>query len=227
MLLLLPAFADRKLVGASSSSSSRQAEAVAALQSQLGSFVGRCMLLLQQQQQQRDDAALEGSQQQQQQQQLHPAVLQLTVRYLEAAPAAAGDKAPTLLFLLTALAQALKTAAADTASTISSSSSSSGGGSVSMEGLLAALLRVLAHVEFAQPSQVRPQLCRAVLQLVPLCLKVGCVRVLHTSTFLCGGWKMGREGKRGLRGLGQQLQAQLCRAVLHVVPCCLKVAAVR
>ena len=226
MLLLLPAFADRKLVGASSSSS-RQAEAVAALQSQVGSFVGRCMLLLQQQQQQRDDAVLEGSQQQQQQQQqhLHPAVLQLTVRYLEAAPAAAGDKAPTLLFLLTALAQALKTAAADTASTISSSSS--GGGSVSTEGLLAALLRVLAHVEFAQPSQMRPQLCRAVLQLVPLCLKVGCVRVLHTSTILCGGWEVGREGKRGLRGLGQQLRAQLCRAVLHVVPCCLKVAAVR
>jgi hypothetical protein len=39
LLLLLPAFADKKLVGASSSSSSRQAEAAAALGSQVGGCV--------------------------------------------------------------------------------------------------------------------------------------------------------------------------------------------
>jgi hypothetical protein len=180
------------------------------------------MGLLKQQQQQRQQGvgAVLDAPQQQQQQQVCPAVLQLIVRYLEAAPAAAGDKAPTLLFLLTALTNALKIAAARTDSTPSSSSSSSSSSGCDSSGVwdgkrLAALLRVLAHVEFAQPSHMRPQLCSAVLQLVPLCLKVGgpfriLTLRLSTKHWVCSvwnqrmvlcvngclGWRWG-SGKRG------------------------------
>lgn len=173
LLQLLPAFADRKLVSqsAAGSASNRQAEAVAVLQHNLGSFLGRCMQLLQeQQQQQRENQEAEG---QKGSLPTCAAVQQLLHAYLDQI-VATGDRVATLLLLINALAEGLGAAFPNPACGSSSSVRTGPQGSSSTgspEGLLPVILRVLGAAAFAQPAYQRPALCRAVQQLVPHCLQ--------------------------------------------------------
>jgi hypothetical protein len=186
LLQLLAAFENEKLVSevAAGSAMTRQAQAVAALQQQLTGFLANCLAALVKQQQQRQQQV--GDKQ-------GDSVASLLTAYLDRV-VEVSERAPTAAVLLQAIADATSQVASaaaaaaagpslstgDTNSSSSSSSSSRGSSirpntvnralcELGPQELLAHFSAVLAHVSYLHPAYMRPQIQRAVLQLVPLC----------------------------------------------------------
>jgi hypothetical protein len=180
LLQLLAAFENEKLVSevAAGSAMTRQAQAGAALQQQLTGFLANCLAALVKQQQQR---------QQQVRDKQGNLVASLLTAYLDRV-VEVSERAPTAAVLLQAVADASSQVASAAAAAVAAaaaaglshstadmnSSSSSRSPSTTLcelgpQELLAHFSAVLAHVRYLHPAYMRPQLQRAVLQLVPLC----------------------------------------------------------
>jgi hypothetical protein len=168
LLQLLAAFENEKLVSdvAAGSAVGRQAQAVAALQQQLTSFLAACLSGLSEQQQ------FQQQQQQQQQGKQNRLVASFLTAYLDRV-VEVSERAPTAAVLLQAVADAAAAAADPLNSTGTSGSSSSTPNTtlcdLDPQQLLAHVGAVLAHVNYLHPAYMRPQIQRALLQLVPLC----------------------------------------------------------